>query len=334
MFDPATSACVPAAVRVSPQSHINMTTTSLFAASAACGAVRACLTPPARSTSVGVKWFLTWLLMLWPLGAQAANPVQVVTSFSILADIAEQVGGDQVKVSSLVGFDGDVHSFQPSAQDRKRVQQAQLFIIHGMGIDSSMDRIDTPALTLNLSYSLPLFRSDNGELDPHTWQDPKLVMLYVDQISAALQKFPGIDTKKILANARRYRAQLQALDQQLAAQFAALPAHKRRVLTTHDAMGYFGRAYGLLFIGLSGLSYEAEASAASVARVIEQIRAQKIQALFLENVVDARFIEQIASETGTRIGGVLYTDALSAPSASTYLQLMQYNARALLQVLR
>lgn len=274
--------------------------------------------------------------------ASAGDKLPVVASFSILADIARQVGGDRVEVVALVGPDGDAHMFQPSAQDAKKVAAAKLVLINGIGFEGWIERLmrsaGAKAAVVTASRGVTsLARTtdgrghDHGAVDPHAWQDVANAKIYVGNIRDALTAADPDGKAVYQANAARYIDALDALDAEIRAALARIPAEQRKIISTHDAFAYFGKAYGVDFIAPQGVSTETEASARDVARIIRQMRALDIKAVFLENVSDPRLMDRIAAETGARVGGRLYSDALSGPygPAGTYIDMMRSNIREL-----
>jgi zinc/manganese transport system substrate-binding protein len=278
---------------------------------------------------------LVSLLMASPVLAQ--SPVKVVATFSILADLARHVGGDRVAVTSLVAPDGDAHVYAPTPADAKKLSDAQLVLANGLGFEGWIARLvkssATKAPTVTVSTSIkPLKAADDhghGGSDPHAWQSVANTKIYVGNIRAGLIQVDPAGKAVYDANASAYLAQLDALEAEVKDTIAKIPPERRRIITTHDAFGYFGATYGMTFIAPAGLSTESEASARHVARIITQIKKQKIPAVFLENVSDPRLMQQIAKESGARIGGKLYSDALSGPGgqAATYLDMMRSNVR-------
>ena len=290
------------------------------------------------------------LLALAALGAgapaKAAGEVKVVASFSILADLVRQVGGDRVKVVSLVGPNADAHTFEPKPSDASQLTQAKLIVVNGLGLDGWMDRLrkasGTKAPVVVASKGVKPIEAEEDEhghenaagpahrFDPHAWQNVANAKLYVVNIRDALIQADPNGRATYEANDTRYRAALDQLESDVKAAIARIPPDKRKIITSHDAFGYFAKAYGLQFIAPQGVSTEAEPSAKDVAKMIRQIRSQKIPAVFLENVTDVRLIEQIAKESGAKIGDKVYSDALSEPSgpAGTYIDMMRHNIRA------
>lgn len=280
---------------------------------------------------------------LWVSPSFAASPVKAIASFSILGDMVREVGGDRVEVITLVGPDGDAHVYQPTPADAKSVAAAQIVLVNGLGFEGWMDRLTKSASfkgpTVVASKGVqPLTMEedgDHGHIDPHAWQSLKNGEIYVRNIAEGLIAVDPAGAATYRANAERYLAEIAALDQDVRAAIAKLPPDRRTIVTSHDAFGYFAAAYGLEMVAPEGVSTESEASAKDVARLIKQIRAEHIPAVFMENVTDPRLIEQIRRESGAAIGGQLYSDALSPPDgpAPTYLKMFRYNVATLTKAL-
>ena len=282
------------------------------------------------------------LVLAWSAqGASAAQtPVRVLVSFSILADIARQVGGSDVAVTSLIGPDANEHVFEPSPDQVRQLTQAQLFIVNGFGLEGWRTRLIQSAqyrglVVIATAGITPLMTTETDETapspDPHAWQDPRNAVIYAEHI---MRDLAGIDPEHAEAHRQRfseYRAALDALNRNVHDGLAVIPAEKRQVITTHDAFAYYGKAYGVTFMAPEGLNTESEPSAKSVAALIRQIRRQGTKALFLENISDPRLMEEIARETGATLGPPLYSDALSSPNgpAPTYIRMIEYNTATL-----
>jgi zinc/manganese transport system substrate-binding protein len=275
---------------------------------------------------------------------QAADRLKVVASFSILADFVKNVGGDRVELVTLVGSDGDAHVYAPTPADARRLTEAKVVVMNGLGFEGWMNRLvkasGTKALTVEAAKGVATIRTGERDrhaqghahpgVDPHAWQNVANAKVYVANIRDALIKADPAGKDVYEANARDYLTRLDALEGEVKAAIARIPADRRKIIMGHEAFGYFEAAYGLDFIAPQGVSTEAEASAKEVARIIQQIKREKIAAVFLENVSDPRLIERIAKETGARIGAKLYSDALSGPDgpAGTYIDMMRHNIRA------
>jgi zinc/manganese transport system substrate-binding protein len=271
--------------------------------------------------------------------ADAQDKIRVVATFSILADFARNVGGDAVEVGSLVGPNGDAHAYSPSPADGKRLADAKLILVNGLGFEGWIERLvkasGTKAVVVTASRGIKPRQMtdedehDHGKTDPHAWQSVANAKIYVANVRDALVKADPGGTAAYEANAAAYLAKLDQLENDIKATIAAIPAERRKIITTHDAFGYFGAAYRLQFIAPQGVSTEAEVSARDVAKIIRQIKTQKIPAVFMENVSDPRLMKRIAEEAGAKIGGKLYSDALSQPGgpAATYLDMMRNNLK-------
>ena len=313
--------------------------------------------PRSSALRHGARALATACTALLIVGSAHAQNLEVTTSFSILGDLVSQVGGERVKVRTLVGPDEDAHAFQPRPSDARNVGGAALVVVNGLGFDDWMVRlarsggykgevvvasagIDTLAMTTDEhdhdhGHGPEDDKAEAKAVDPHAWQDVGNVRRYVANIAGALAKADPDGASAYRANAERYDGELKALDAEIRTAFAALPAERRKVVSSHDAFGYFGRAYGIRFLSPVGVSNNAEPTAQGVARLIRQLKAEKVPAVFIENVADPRLIERIRSESGAQIGGTLYSDALSKADgpAPSYVRMMRANLDALRQAM-
>jgi zinc/manganese transport system substrate-binding protein len=286
-----------------------------------------------------VAFILLTLIAAAPAAAQ--GKIRTVASFSILGDLVRNVGGDRVEVATLIGPDGNAHVYEPSPADSRRVADAKVVFVNGLGFEGWLGRLvrasGTKAAIVVASAgvsprsSASETRLGDDKTDPHAWQSVANAKRYVANIRDALIEADPAGEGVYTANAAAYQARLDALDREVRAVLAGIAADRRRVVTSHNAFGYFQDAYGVAFSAPQGMSSEAEASAHDVARIIGQIRNERISAVFLENVTDARLLKLIARETGARIGGTLYSDALTHPNgpAPTYIDLIRHNVREL-----
>ena len=256
-----------------------------------------------------------------------AKTLNVVSSFSVLGDMVQQVGGEHVHVDTLVGPDGDPHPFEPSPKD-----SALLSKVNGLGLEGWLDRLIKASgfkgelVVASKGVKTHTLDEDGKTVtDPHAWNSAANGALYAQNILDGLVKADPED--KAALTGKRYIEQLTNIDGWAKAQFSAIPLAKRKVLTSHDAFGYFGRAYNVTFLAPQGLSSESEASAAQVAALIKQIKADGVHTWFMENQLDPRLVKQIASATGAQPGGELYPEALSAPGgvADSYVKMMRHN---------
>jgi zinc/manganese transport system substrate-binding protein len=274
----------------------------------------------------------------WQAKAQAPDKLPVVATFSVLADLARNVGGERIDVAALVGPNGDTHVYQPKPSDAKELGAARLIVVNGLGLEGWIDRLikasgaKAPVVVATKGIKPQQMREEGRvELDPHAWQSIADAKIYVANIRDGLIAADPEGEGAYRANANNYLGKLDALEKEVTVEIAKIPPERRQIITTHDAFGYFGTAYGFRFIAPEGVSTETEASARDVAKIIRQIKAQKIPAVFLENVTDPRLVRSIAAESGATVGGTLYSDALSPPNgpASTYVDMMRNNVREL-----
>ena len=288
-----------------------------------------------------MRCFWLWFVFLAlaasaPLHAQ--DRLNIVASFSIPGDFVRNVGGDRVSVITLVGPEGDVHVYAPSPADARKIADAKLLVINGLGLEGWLPRL------LQASGSkAPIITATEGiaplksglDADPHAWQSVANAKIYVANIRDALASVDPADAEVFSSQAQTYLGKLDALDREVREAIAKIPPSRRKVISTHDSFGYFASAYGVEFIAPVGVSTESEASARDIAAIIRQIKNEKIAAVFLENISDPRLIRRIAAETGARVGGTLYSDSLTGEKgdAPTYIDMVRHNIRALTSAL-
>ena len=294
------------------------------------------------------------LAFVCPLGlpalAQSATekPLRAVASFSILGDLVRQVGGEHVAVDVLVGPGADTHVFQPTPAQARQVAQAQVVFSNGLGFEGWMSRLLKTAgykgRQVVVSQGIEAQQEAGhgghshgpGGVDPHAWQNPRHVITYVDNIAKGLCEAdaPRCDTYR--RNAAAYTVQLQALDTEIASAWTVIPAAQRKVITSHDAFGYYAKAYGVTFLAPQGMSTDSEASAKGVGQLVRQIRQENIKALFVESISDPRLIGQIGRETGVKPAGELFSDSLSDANgpAANYMAMMRANTAALTRAVK
>jgi zinc/manganese transport system substrate-binding protein len=283
-------------------------------------------------------WLICWILAIAVFPVRAQDRLNIVASFSILGDFAENVGGERVSVTTLVGPDGDVHVYAPAPADAKKILDARLVIINGLGLEGWLPRLvqsaGSKATVVTASQGVAP-RKLGSDADPHAWQSVANAKIYVANIRDALVAADPAGAAIYRANAERYLAKLDALDREVRDAIAQIPEARRKVISTHDAFGYFAAAYGIEFIAPQGVSTESEVSARDIAGIITRIRAGRIPAVFLENISDPRLIRRISAETGARIGGTLYSDSLTGEKgdAPTYIDMVRHNIRALTSAL-
>lgn len=293
--------------------------------------------------SLRARWLAPLCLVLfWPNQHPAAvsPPIRVVVSFSILGDFVNEIGGGDVAVTSLIGPDSDVHMFEPTPEQARLLANAQLFVINGLGLEGWLTRLTQSAqyrgpVVVATRGIIPITTTEAGEPtpapDPHAWQDPRNAVVYANNIREALVVIDPAHSEAYRQRFHHYKAELETLDREVRSELQAIPAEKRRVITSHDAFAYYSKAYGIAFRAPEGISTDSEPSARTVAELVRQIRREGMKALFVENISDPRLIDEIARETGASLGPPLYSDALSRPEepAPTYLRMIQYNTAAL-----
>ena len=274
-----------------------------------------------------------------PAAAHAQDRLPVVATFSILGDFVKNVGGDRLSVTLLVGPEGDAHVYQPSPADAKKLAGAKVIFANGFKFEGWIERlIKASGTKANVVVATKGIKPremadedhDHGQgVDPHAWQSIANARIYVANIRDALVAADPGGKVAYEKNAADYLAKLAAVETEVKEGIAKIPAERRKIITSHDAFGYFGTTYGFEFIAPQGVSTETEVSARDVAKIIRQIKAQKIPAVFLENISDPRLMQRIADETGAKIGGKVYSDSLSAAGgpAATYIDMMRHNIR-------
>ena len=269
---------------------------------------------------------------------RADERVKVVASFTILADFVRNVGGDRVDAVALVGPNADAHVYTPSPADAKTIAAAKLVVVNGLGFEGWLPRLikssgSKAPVIVATDGIVPLKEAPGGHhsVDPHAWQSVPNAKVYVENIRKALSDADPASAESYRANAARYTAQLDALDRDVRAMVAQIPEARRKVISTHGAFGYFAATYGMAFVAPQGVSTDSEPSARDLARIIAQIRKEKIPAIFLENISDPRLIRRVAVETGAKIGGTLYSDSLTDEKgeAPTYIDMVRHNIKTL-----
>jgi zinc/manganese transport system substrate-binding protein len=267
--------------------------------------------------------------------AGAAETLRVVASFSILGDLTRQVGGDAVSVEALVGPDGDVHIYEPRPRDLRTLMAAGLLVRNGLGLEGWMDRLTGAAgfkgkqVVASAKVTARTMKQDGGGVatDPHAWQDPRNAILYVQAIADGLAAADPANAGRYRDAATGYAARIAQIDAWIEATLAPILPGQRRIITTHDAFGYYGARYGIEFLAAEGISTEFEPSAKAIAVLVGQIRREKVHAVFIENMTSPRMAQMLARETGAVLGGTVYSDALSPPGgpAPTYEDMLRYN---------
>lgn len=275
----------------------------------------------------------------------------VVASFSILGDVAQQIGGERVAVQSLVGANQDAHAYNLTSSDIKKIREARLVLLNGLGLEKAelqravkQSKVASAEATAGIK---PLAADehhhehnhghdhDHGEFDPHVWNDPVLMQRYAANVAIALIKADPAGSRYYQQRFKDYQNVLNQLNNYANQQFGAVAPAKRKVLTGHDSFAYLGKRYQVKFISPQGVSSEAEPSARQIAAIIRQIKAENVKAVFTENIKDGRMIARIAKETGVKVSGGLYADALSSGApAGTYADMFRYNVRVMSEAMK
>lgn len=263
-----------------------------------------------------------------------------IASISILADFARAIAGDAIRVESIVHVGGDPHTYEPVPSDSRRLANAQLVLRNGLGLERWLDKLigrpspSRPVATVTdgLVPHVEETGKYEGAPDPHLWMDPVLVLHYVEATRAALAaRFPH-HAPLFAENARKYAAELAALDREIRARMETIPPQSRKLVTTHDAFRYFGKRYGLeVLASIWGISTESEPSAREIQAIVDAVRTARVPAVFVETTVNPKLMERIASDAGTKIGQPLFGDSVGAPGTpeATYIGMMRANARAI-----
>lgn len=283
-----------------------------------------------------VLLLVTLTAFAFPVAAAPAK-LRIVVSFSILGDLVKNIAGDLADVAALVGPGGDAHSYQASVDDLKLVAQADLIFVNGMGFDPWMKNLANSSgyrgeIIVASRDIVPRIRQgsehdEHDSIDPHLWQDPGKTVLYVENIAQALLEARPDRAEEIKTRKAAYQAAIKAVDESIRRDIATVPEEKRLIITSHDAFGYFGDAYGIRFLAPYGLSTESEPSASDIARLSNQIRKNGVHVIFLEAMINPRLVKQLAEDAGAVIGDVLYSDSLSAAGgpATDYLSMLKSN---------
>jgi len=296
--------------------------------------------------------FLVCFLFLGACAAPTpprAVSVRVVAVENFLADLAQNVAGERARIEPLMPFGVDPHSFEPTPQDVKKIADSDVLIVNGAGLEEFLDKLlrnaDSHAVLVTASQGLIPRTFKPGEphaadnpSDPHFWLDPTLAIQYVKNIRDGLTRADPAGAATYQTNADAYIAKLNALDEKIKQTVSALPPEKRKLVTDHDTLGYYADRYGFEIVGALTPSFSSaeSGSAKQLAALVDQIRANDVKAIFLEQGVNPQLAEQIGRETGARIVTGLYTHSLSdaAGPAPTYLRMMEYDTQLIVDALR
>lgn len=267
-------------------------------------------------------------------GRKKNEPIRVVASFTILADMVKQIGKDKVQVNSLIGIGEEVHDFHPSPDDAIKLTRADIIAINGLSFEGWMHRLikasETKAKLLVASTGVYVrwMDEDGKEIpDPHAWLSLKNAQHYALNIRNALTEIRPKYKDEFKKNTHAYIKKLKELDKQAKLTFSTIPKEYRNLVTNHDAFGYFARDYDIYVKPLVGLNVHDEPSPKEMASIIHYVKDQGVQTIFIEDLTDGKLIKQIAEDTGIKIGKPLYTGSLSHKKggARTYLEMMETN---------
>lgn len=285
------------------------------------------------------------------VAAADSAPFKVVCTTTILADLARQVGGGRVEVVSLIRPGADPHTYQPTPDDVRVIADARLVVVNGLGYEGWLDQLITAAgvpreRVVTASSGIDPMTAGahkhaeghehEGEQDPHAWHDAKNGMRYVTNLRDAFATVDAAGTADFAAWAELYQAQLRVIDAWVKKQIASLPAERRVLVTSHDAMAYFARAYGLEVVPVEGITTGQEPDPARFAKLITLLRTRGVPAVFIESSANPKVVERLGTEAGARLGGTLLADSLDLPGrlGDSYLGMFAHNARTIVGALR
>jgi len=285
--------------------------------------------------------------LLLPSPGRTADRITVVATFSVIGDMLANVGGDHIDIKTIVGPGGDCELYQATPADVATIASARAVFVNDLNEEfepwlepllkqaafkGTKVVVTRGVRTLSAEEEHPVSGRVLPEaVDQHAWLDPRNGIVYVRNIAAALAKLDPPNAADYKARAADYTKQIQAVDDWARKEMAAVPAAKRRALTSHDSLQYVASAYGITLVSVNGWTNNEEPSAEQLAKLTRQIRTEHVKALFLDSITDPRAMERIATETGAAIGGTVYGDALSPPGgeAATYLDMLRHDVATL-----
>ncbi|RMX02601.1 metal ABC transporter substrate-binding protein [Corticibacter populi] len=282
----------------------------------------------------------TALALALPAAAQtaAAGKFKVVTTFTVIADMARNVAGDAAVVESITKPGAEIHEYQPTPGDLVRAQGAQLILWNGLNLELWFEKFfarlrNVPSVVVSNGVE-PIGIGDGpyaGKPNPHAWMSPTSAQIYVDNIRDALVQHDPRNADTYRANAEAYKAQIRAAIRPIHDALEQLPEQRRWLVTSEGAFSYLARDFGLKELYLWPINSDQQGTPRQVRHVIDQVRAHNIPAVFSESTVSAAPAEQVARETGARYGGVLYVDSLSEPGGPvpTYLDLLRVTSETI-----
>ena len=271
------------------------------------------------------------------------SALDVVTTTTVLSDMVQQVGGSHVRATSLVPRGGDVHTFEPRPGDVKTVSRAKLLVMNGLGLDDWLEDTITTAsaagtpvvkLAEGLTDVELLPGEDPGAKNPHLFMDVTYAEGYVDEIAAALQRVDPANRADYAGAAGAYKSRLAALDASVRQKIATIPDANRKIVTFHDAFPYYAREYGITIVGVAVAAPGQDPTAGYTARLIDEIKASGVKAIFAESQFPTRLVDQLAAETGATVVANLYDDSVGDPPADSYEGIITWDTDQLVAALR
>ena len=267
-----------------------------------------------------------------PAAGADTRPV-VLTTFTVLADIARNVAGEHLRVESITKVGAEIHGYEPTPGDLTRAADADLIVDNGLHLEAwferFVDRLDVPHAVVTDGIEPIDITSDEdaGKPNPHAWMSPRLVQRYVDNLRHAFSELDPAHAADYETNARAYQTELQAIEDELLAALDPLPRHQRVLVTCEGAFSYLARDAGLTERYIWPVNAEQQATPQRVAAVIDEVRARDVPAVFCESTVSDRAMQQVVESTDAVYGGTLYVDSLSEPDGPvpTYLDLIRYD---------
>lgn len=283
---------------------------------------------------------VTSVLMVAPTNAQDTKPKRILTTFTILQDIAQNVAGDKAIVESITKPGAEIHDYQPTPLDIVKAQSADLVLRNGFGLERWFDKFfqgvhNVPGVVVSTGIE-PMMIKDgpySGSPNPHSWMSPANAVIYVENIRKALDKIDPENAASYDRNAAAYTKELEALNGPISTMLAKIPANERTLVTCEGAFSYLTRNYGLNELYLWGVNADEEGTPQQVRHVIDEVRKNHVPAVFCESTVNDKAMKQVATETGAHFGGTLYVDSLTNDEgpAPTYIKLLDYNAKTILK---
>jgi ABC-type Zn uptake system ZnuABC Zn-binding protein ZnuA len=273
--------------------------------------------------------------------SQLTAQIKVISSASIFADMAKEIGGDKIVSESIVPVGSDPHTYEPTPSDVGLIRSADLILVNGLTfeewINSLIDNSGTTAPKVTITAGIDAIQSDKyaNAYDPHAWMDARHGLQYVDNILAALIKVDPSNTAYYQARHQRYRKEIRDLDKYISDAIQTIPADRRVLITSHDAFAYYGQRYGLELNAIMGISTEAEARTSDIVRVSKAIKTTGIPAIFVESTINPKLIEQIAKDSDIVVGGELYADSIGKKGSEgdSYTKMLRHNTDVIVQAL-